>query len=100
MRFPTYTIKIVSVLCAVLLLLSTVGAYAAWNYFIVADSNTNMPVEMAQFYYLPEEILPDTEEDIQLGTNHAALIEAICNDSKYGINRGNIIPNALADNGI
>ena len=78
------TIRLISFLCALLLLASTGGAYATWLYANgdAEERSENMGLTLFEFVWKPEEILP-TETP---GENYLSLLNSILNNSKVGLN--------------
>ena len=77
------------VLVAIVMIMTTVGAFATWRY---AEGPPN-PVEndvalsIVEFTYKPEEILPGgSNQQAQLGQNHVELITIIVEEVTYGLN--------------
>ncbi|MBR2387162.1 MAG: hypothetical protein IKB02_00175 [Clostridia bacterium] len=80
-------------LTALLLMLSlsiSSGVFGSWIYFQPTEpvSHTKHGGAMGDFHYAPEEVLPDDEQDTELGTNHLSLVTLILNenDKGYGLN--------------
>ena len=82
--------KVMLVAMLVLIACSSVGVFATWNYSNNytdgINSSTNIGTGLNEFYYHPEEILPDDEEASQLGENHLELINSILYEVSYGLN--------------
>ena len=75
--------KIMVLLCAVLVLFSIGGAYAAFQYDQDEVYPVRQNVTLSVFPWTGSDILP---EDSESGENHLALIDAIINDSMLGLN--------------
>ena len=91
------TAKILAFISFITIISSVAGIYAQWQYITISQQSYSASLDLAAFAYAPEEVLPDTPEDTQLGTNHMSLLEAIKTDSKLGlnINKKNNLEDAL-----
>ncbi len=73
-------VKVLACICAILSLFIGAGVYATWRY--VGDNPldnepTDVTVAVNEFQWPPEEILPDEEEDSEIGENHWLLVKAL-----------------------
>ena len=69
-------------------MLAVGGVSATWTYTEkrVDDIDNNFGVNIGEFEFKPEEILPDDEEADQAGQNHVTLLDRIVNHITYGLN--------------
>ena len=106
------TLRRLSLLLSLVLLLSVGGVYATWQYAHdpVQSKSTDLNPTMDVFDYPPEEVLPggdenqeDDKEEVDLNnTNHFSLIDLLLNAEKgYGLNRKNsFLYELLEDDGV
>ncbi len=85
--------RIPLIIIAVLIMVSTlvVGVNAEWIYpdmSINFGEEADFNVELNEFEYTPEEVLPggDNNEQIEVGENHLLLIKNIVDHITYGLN--------------
>ena len=81
-------VSLLSLIVSLLLFVGVGGIYASWTYAssFVEDLNTYVGVDLLEFEFAPEEILPDDEEADQAGENHVALINNVVDHITYGLN--------------
>lgn len=87
------TIRTLSLVLALVLLLTVGGVYATWTYTLgyTEPKSQELGVSLSVFDYPPDEILPggdQNDEPVTPGANHFALIDLILNESNkgYGLN--------------
>ena len=92
------------ILIALIMLLSTGGVYATWQYAEAgsAPQQKNIGLTLSVFEYPPEEILPGGSEntgEVELGENHFAVIELIVNGAGngYSLNSSNSLLHELLE---
>ena len=80
------TTKFITLLCALLILSSMGGAFAAWSYASAPTDarNSSAGLSLAEFIWAPEDILP-TETP---GENYMDLLTSLLENSKGGLNSG------------
>ena len=97
-----------ALLCALLLLTSVGGTFAAWRYFYPpAPVEDMLDTSLSMFDYPPEEILPgggNEDIEVELGGDHYVLIDLVLNENEkgYGLNINNnvLLHKYLRDDGI
>ncbi|MBO7187855.1 MAG: hypothetical protein J6V68_05660 [Clostridia bacterium] len=104
MKSKTFIRVLLGVL-ALVSVVSTVGVYATWGYAYSADiedSSFYLDTGIVEFYYKPEEVLPNDEEANEAHSNHLVLIRNIISDTSYNINDGSkkVIHEYLGDFGV
>ena len=87
-------LRFIPLLVCFLIIITVGGAYATWNYAVLAPPNVqqNVNISLSVFDYPPEQILPGGDtETAPLGENHLKLIELILweDDKDYGLNINN-----------
>lgn len=99
-------IKLFTKVSALLALLSTImvtSVYASWLYaeFPPQNIEQSLGLNMAEFIYTPEEVLPGHEVGT-LGENHQEVIYNITDHIKYGLNyqQKPLLSNYLEQNGV
>ena len=96
------------ILICVILLVSTGGVYATWQYAEIAPkpAGQEIGVSISVFEYTPEEILPGGGEntgEVELGQNHFAIIELIVYTAPNGYNlnnSGSLLHSLIKSNGV
>ena len=97
--------KVLSVITCFIIILSIGGVYATWNYaaYNSAPVDMEVSVNLGEFYFAPEEVLPDDEEVSAAGQNHIDLLQLILYESSKGyglnINKKPIVHNYLKNPG-
>ncbi len=97
--------KLLAVIICFTMVLSIGGVYATWQYASgnITPVDTQAGVAMGEFYYAPEEVMPDNEEVSQAGQNHIDLLQLILYESSKGyglnINKKPIVHNYLKNPG-
>ena len=78
------------------------GAAATWRYTIGSPDPalTVNGMGINPFLYKPEEVLPDEDEAAKIQQNHMDLLYNILHLSKYGLNPGSVLENAVASFGV
>ena len=87
----------IAVICTCAMLMSSFSVYGSWIYY--ADTvpfGYTVLKKMGEFEYAPEEVLPggsESNQEVELGGNHFALIDLILNekDKGYGLNINNSV---------
>lgn len=87
-----FTRKFLFLPCLGLTALFVGGAYATWQYHDLSPTPflDKISVELKDFNWLPETVLPDEEN---IGASHLQLIESIINHTQYGLNKSNSVLN-------
>ena len=98
-------VRILLVVFAVVTISSTAGVYATWAYSYgdnITDMDHSFGVGIVEFYYAPEEVLPNDEEANEAHSNHLILIQNIISETDYNINDGSkkVIHEYLGDFGV
>lgn len=76
--------------------LSVGGTYALWLYgYSATPSLSDKYVGVGEFYYAPEEVLPDTPEDDKNQVNHMDIIWELLFNRKMGLNCKDALGNAV-----
>ena len=85
-RLPLILIVIICLICPLFVSLNAEWMYPDMSLTLEKDSNIN--VDLIEFEYTPEEILPggDNNEQVQVGQNHLLLIKNVVDHVTYGLN--------------
>jgi len=76
-----------------LCMFSTTDVYGIWVYFQpTSPIDYQEPFVMGEFGYIPEEILPGGDEEVQPGQDHYNLIDCVLNENTlgFGLNEGSL----------
>ncbi len=85
-RLPLIILVIILMLCPLVVSLNAEWIYPDMSLSLEKDSDIN--VELIEFEYTPEEILPggNNNEQVQVGQNHLLLIKNVVDHVTYGLN--------------
>ena len=79
-------IKSITLVMALVLILSVTGVYSSWRYAREPIVPTSATLEIGIFPWAGSDILPEEDE---IGQNHRTLIDAIINGEGIGLNTSN-----------
>ncbi len=93
----SYLSRYLSLGLLLLLVLSCTGVYASWRYatFYTVTDAPDTHLDLQEFTWQSDDILPDTPEDSEMGNNYMLLLEQVKNNVKMGLNGSK---DALFDN--
>ncbi len=92
------SIRLLLLLTFLTIIFTISNVFAKWYYNEFTDPE-NISLFLQEFLYAPEEILPGTEEDSKLETNHQAILQEILYSKKYGLNPANVLHSNMSKYG-